>query len=169
MKRLNSINLYSSSYFTSGRWKVCADLRQIAYLTRWLLLVVRLSAILGSVHFKTLSSQHIHSILISVFEFLNHRLYLISKNFLSGFPSIQWCPFQGSQFKTIAQDPYSSFPFFYSRVHTQTPIPEHSVSRGVLSKAHISKVGLETNSFPIEFSFVSNHFKKYTFFQGIIL
>ena len=65
---LQSHKLYSSSYFTSGRWKVCADLRQIAYLTRWLLLVVRLSAILGSVHFKTLSSQHIHSILISVFQ-----------------------------------------------------------------------------------------------------
>ena len=79
LQMLKQVNLYSSSYFTSGRWKVCADLRQIAYLTRWLLLVVRLSAILGSVHFKTLPSQHIHSILISVFQFLNHHLYLISK------------------------------------------------------------------------------------------
>ena len=95
---------------------------------------------------STYSSNSYFSVSISQSSFVpNFKISFF------GFPSIQWCPFQGSQFKTIAQDPYSSFPFFYSRVHTQTPIPEHSVSRGVLSKAHISKIG--TNSFPIEFSF----------------
>ena len=56
---LQSHKLYSSSYFTSGRWKVCADLRQIALLARWLLQVVRLSATFISVSFSISSGPHL--------------------------------------------------------------------------------------------------------------
>ena len=96
---------------------------------------------------STYSSNSYFSVSISQSSFVpNFKIFFLAFQVSSDVLS------KAHNLKTIAQDPYSSFPFFYSRVHTQIPIPEPPVFRGVLSKAHISNIGI--NSFSIESSFV---------------